>query len=92
MVIINGKILTMEDEIIECGYLRICGSKIAEIGSMDFYENSSFGKKDGMYSGFENERQEKGFDGVIIVVSKRNFITACGFCLVVQSASSHSCA
>ena len=38
MVIINGKILTMEEEIIECGYVRIREGKIAEIGTMEFYE------------------------------------------------------
>ena len=40
MVIINGKILTMEEETIDCGYVRICEDKIAEIGTMEFYNNS----------------------------------------------------
>lgn len=44
MVIINGKILTMEEEIIESGYIKVRGSKIQEIGSMDEYE---LGKSDG---------------------------------------------
>lgn len=39
MVIINGKILTMEEENIKCGYVRICGGKIAEIGDMSSYNN-----------------------------------------------------
>ena len=37
MVIINGKILTMEEENIECGYVRIQEGKIAEIGTMESY-------------------------------------------------------
>lgn len=41
MVIINGKILTMEDETIECGYVRTKGNKIAEVGDM-----TSFAKKE----------------------------------------------
>ena len=37
MVIINGKIITMEEETIECGYVRISEGKIAEIGTMEAY-------------------------------------------------------
>lgn len=37
MMIINGKILTMEGENIECGYVRIREGKIVEIGSMEDY-------------------------------------------------------
>ena len=37
MVIINGKIITMEEETIECGYVRISEDKIAEIGTMEAY-------------------------------------------------------
>lgn len=37
MVIINGKIITMEEETIECGYVRISEGKIAEIGNMEAY-------------------------------------------------------
>jgi len=40
MVIINGKIVTMEEENIDCGYVRICEDKIAEIGTMESYHNS----------------------------------------------------
>ena len=40
MVIINGRIFTMEEETIECGYLKTCGSKIIEIGSMDSYKKA----------------------------------------------------
>lgn len=46
MVIINGRILTMEEEIIECGYLKIKGNKIEEIGSMDFYSKKKSVKED----------------------------------------------
>lgn len=42
MFIINGKILTMEEETIENGYVRIQGRKIAEIGSMDSYDKKKF--------------------------------------------------
>ena len=38
MVIINGKIFTMEDEMIECGYVRIQGTKIEEVGEMESFE------------------------------------------------------
>ena len=37
MVIMNGKILPMEGKVIECGYVRICGNKIQEIGHMSEY-------------------------------------------------------
>lgn len=46
MVIINGRILTMEEETIECGYLKIKGNKIEEIGSMDFYSKKKSVKED----------------------------------------------
>ena len=39
MVIINGKILSMEGENIENGFVRIKGNKIAELGDMSEYEN-----------------------------------------------------
>lgn len=42
MFIINGKILTMEEETIENGYVRIQGRKIVEIGSMDSYDKKKF--------------------------------------------------
>lgn len=41
MDIINGKILTMEDEIYECGYVRIQGRKIEEVGDMSDYASKS---------------------------------------------------
>lgn len=37
MDIINGKILTMEEECYECGFVRICGSEIEEVGDMSEY-------------------------------------------------------
>lgn len=39
MVIINGKIVTMEEEVIECGYVQIREGKIAKIGDMSSYNN-----------------------------------------------------
>lgn len=39
MVIINGKILPMEGENIENGFVRIKGNKIAELGDMSEYES-----------------------------------------------------
>lgn len=41
MVIINGKVFTMEDDTIGCGYVRIKGKHIAEVGDM-----ASFKKQD----------------------------------------------
>ncbi len=41
MDIINGKILTMEDKIYECGYVRIKGRKIEEVGDMSDYKTKS---------------------------------------------------
>lgn len=38
MDIINGRILTMEDKIYECGYIRIKGKIIEEVGDMSDYE------------------------------------------------------
>lgn len=38
MVIINGKIFSMEGEIIECGYVRTKGKIIEEVGDMSFYK------------------------------------------------------
>ena len=35
MLIINGKIFTMEDSVIECGFVRIKGKLIEEIGNME---------------------------------------------------------
>lgn len=37
MVIINGKIFTMESHPIECGYVRIHGKQIEEVGEMSSY-------------------------------------------------------
>ena len=59
MVIINGKILTMEEENIDCGYVRICEDKIAEIGTMEFYNNSlKVRKKDSTVLQGKEEREE----------------------------------
>lgn len=45
MVIINGKIFTMEDVQIECGYVRITGNVIEEVGDMSsFRQKESDGK------------------------------------------------
>ena len=38
MVIINGKIFSMEGEIIECGYVRTKGKIIEEVGDMSCYK------------------------------------------------------
>ena len=38
MVIINGKIFTMEDKTIECGYIRTKGKLIEEVGDMSAYK------------------------------------------------------
>lgn len=38
MLIINGKIFTMEEKVIECGYVRIKGKQIEEVGPMSSYE------------------------------------------------------
>lgn len=38
MVIINGKIFTMEDKSIECGYIRTKGKFIEEVGDMSAYK------------------------------------------------------
>ncbi|MBQ8326442.1 MAG: amidohydrolase [Lachnospiraceae bacterium] len=38
MVIINGKIFTMEDKTIECGYIRTKGKFIEEVGDMSTYK------------------------------------------------------
>jgi len=35
MLIINGKIYTMEGPVIENGFVRICGTKISEVGKME---------------------------------------------------------
>ena len=39
MLIINGKILTMEEDVIECGYVRTKGKLIEEVGAMDALKN-----------------------------------------------------
>lgn len=39
MIIINGKIFTMEDDEIECGFVHIKGKVIEKIGAMDALEN-----------------------------------------------------
>ena len=59
MVIINGKILTMEEETIECGYVKIEGNKIQEIGSMEVYEKINCGKKAEEVSSLEDKKQDK---------------------------------
>ena len=41
MVIINGKIFSMEDEVIECGYIRIKDNIIDEIGEMSSYKEKN---------------------------------------------------
>ena len=41
MDIINGRILTMEDKIYECGYIRIKGKKIEVVGDMSDYEKQN---------------------------------------------------
>ena len=38
MVIINGRILTMEEQTIECGYVRTKGNKIEEVGDMTSFK------------------------------------------------------
>lgn len=38
MVIINGKVFTIEDDTIECGYVRTKGKLIAEVGDMASFE------------------------------------------------------
>lgn len=58
MVIINGKILTMEEETIECGYIKIEGNKIKEIGSMEFYEKKNCRKETAEPSLAENEERQ----------------------------------
>lgn len=37
MVIINGRIYTMEQDVIACGYVRICDKVIEEVGEMDSF-------------------------------------------------------
>lgn len=45
MVIINGKILTMEKDAIECGYVRIKNTRIEEVGDMhSFFEKNDDGR------------------------------------------------
>ena len=58
MVIINGKIFTMEEKIIECGYIKIKGSKIEEIGSMSSYSGRKSGKADPGRSNLKEEQEE----------------------------------
>lgn len=41
MVIINGKIFTMEEEPVECGYVRTNGKQIEEIGFMEDFRPKS---------------------------------------------------
>lgn len=40
MVIINGKIVTMESDVIECGYVRTKGKLIEEVGVMSAYKSA----------------------------------------------------
>lgn len=37
MVIINGRIYTMEDDVIPCGYVKIKGKRIEQVGEMSSY-------------------------------------------------------
>lgn len=58
MVIINGKIFTMEEKTIECGYIRIKGKRIEEIGYMPSYtekksKKAEFQGKDSVKEGQE---------------------------------------
>lgn len=39
MVIMNGRIFSMEEDPIECGYIRIKGKKIEELGDMTSYQH-----------------------------------------------------
>ena len=74
MIIINGKILTMEEETIECGYVRIQGSKIVEIGSMSTYNakkfkesNEELGKKERQADSYEFLKKEEELEEVLDV-------------------------
>lgn len=55
MIIINGRILTMEGETIDSGYLKMKGSKIEEIGSMDSYAKKSNKKADSCTEDYAQE-------------------------------------
>lgn len=45
MVIINGKIFTMEDKIIERGYVRMRGKQIVDVGSMKHFQYEEMDKR-----------------------------------------------
>ncbi len=45
MVIINGKIFTMEEKQIECGYVRTKGKRIEEVGEMSSFAYKQNGEK-----------------------------------------------
>lgn len=63
MVIINGRILTMEEETIECGYVRICGKKIEEIGTMSSYNRGETVEKIGSMTFYDKvQKKEKILD------------------------------
>ncbi|MBR4981433.1 MAG: amidohydrolase family protein [Lachnospiraceae bacterium] len=62
MVIINGRILTMEDEIIECGYIRTGGNKIEELGSMESYLEKKSGNAGFPEDGLTEEIEEEILD------------------------------
>lgn len=62
MIIINGRILTMEEETIECGYVKICGSRIEEIGSMDSYVEKRSEKSDSHRDDVNEKMQEEILD------------------------------
>jgi len=40
MVLINGKIYTMEEDCIECGFVQVKGNKIEKIGSMSSFQGA----------------------------------------------------
>ena len=58
MIIVNGRILTMEENTIECGYVRIEGMKIAEIGSMASLTSENHKRKNDKGSSLGEERRE----------------------------------
>ena len=69
MVIINGKILTMEEECIECGYVRIHAGKIVELGTMDSYEK---GRQRKVPAAFQLSDKEKNGKDIIDLQKEEN--------------------
>ena len=45
MLIINGKIITMEEDGYAAGFVRIAGGKIIEIGSMEQFSKKSVSRE-----------------------------------------------